>query len=100
VLRGLTGMKPEFSDFEHLDSTLPGTRRAVVWAREGMSSAHKGDLLSALSSLQQALDIDLDCYEAWLGLCEVFSKLHDGRRAAACLEVARRIRRRRSLATA
>jgi hypothetical protein len=65
-----------------------------------MSSAHKGDLLSALGSLQQALDLDLDCYEAWLGLCEVFTKLHDGRRAAACLDVARRGGRRRIPATA
>lgn len=80
-------------------TALPADRRAVVWAREGMSCARQDDLLGALSCLQQALEDNLDCYEAWLGLCEVFTRLHDGRRAGACLEVARRIRRRVAVPT-
>jgi len=67
---------------------------AVLWARQGMGDAGRGDLFGALRCLQRSLEIDLDCLEAWIGLAEVFDRMHDRRRSLACLEVARRLRGR------
>lgn len=64
------------------------------WARDGWSHARDKDLLGALQCFQQALDGDIDSYEAWLGLAQIFVDLHDTSRAVRCLAVARRLRQR------
>ena len=63
-------------------------------AREGWALARDRDLAGALRCFQQALDADIDSYEAWLGLAQIFLDLHDTRRAVRCLSVSRRLRRR------
>lgn len=65
---------------------------AVLWAGQGSLHVRRGDLFGALQSFQRSLEIDIDCHEAWTGLSEVFTRMQDHRRAAACVEVARRIR--------
>ena len=65
---------------------------AVVWARQGTIETERGDLFGALRCFQRSLETDIDCIEAWMGLSEVFDRMHDRKRADACLEVARRIR--------
>jgi Flp pilus assembly protein TadD len=67
---------------------------AVEWAFEGMARAERGDRIGALRCLHRALECDLDCPEAWSGLSTIFLAMGDDRRAAACLDVARLIRRR------
>ncbi|MBI4168970.1 MAG: hypothetical protein HY510_03435 [Acidobacteria bacterium] len=68
--------------------------RPSHWAREGRRFADGGDLIGALRRFQQALKLDIDCREAWLGLSDVFLGMRDVERSEACLEVARLIRRR------
>ena len=65
---------------------------SLAWADRGMSLARGGDLSGALRSLQRSIESDPDCYEAWLSLHEVFTALHDRRRARLSLRVARRLR--------
>ncbi len=67
---------------------------ATLWARQGSLCAERGDLVGALHCFQRSLDANLDCVEAWAGLSDVFDRMHDRRRAEACLDVARRIRGR------
>jgi hypothetical protein len=72
---------------------VPGhARGASGWADEGRVCAERGDVLGALQCFQQSLEIDIDCYSAWMGLSEVFAKMNDGWRATNCLEVARQLR--------
>jgi hypothetical protein len=63
-------------------------------AREGWLCAGTRDLLGALQSFERALDRDVDCYEAWLGLSKIFVDLNDTRRAICCLDVARLLKQR------
>ncbi len=69
-------------------------RGPIEWAEAGMSYAERGDLLGALRCLEFSLEGDTDCYEAWLGLSEVFMAMKDATRADRCLKVARRLRSR------
>ncbi len=68
-------------------------RGPVGWAEEGIARCRGGDLLGALRSFERSLACDGDCYEAWLGLAEVFMVMKDLQRADQCVAVARRIRR-------
>lgn len=63
-------------------------------AREGSRFAARGDLIGALRRFQKALEMDIDCHEAWLGLSDVFLGMRDIERSEACLKVARLIGRR------
>jgi tetratricopeptide (TPR) repeat protein len=65
-----------------------------LWAREACKYADRGDLIGALRRFEKALEMDIDCHEAWLGLSDVFLGMRDIERSEACLEVARLIRRR------
>jgi thioredoxin-like negative regulator of GroEL len=76
--------------------TAARSRGAVEWAFEGLACAERGDHVGALHCFQHALETDIDCREAWLGLAEVFLAMHDGRRADACLRVGRLIERRKA----
>ena len=67
---------------------------AILWARQGMTDADRGDLFGALRNFQRSLEIDLDCQEAWIGLSQVFDRMRDRKRSLACLDVARRLRGR------
>ncbi len=67
---------------------------AGVWAEQGIASARSGDLLGALQCLERSLDLDSNCYTAWLSLSEVLLLMHEVRRADLCLRVALEIRRR------
>jgi len=73
-------------------SGLIAGKGALHWAEEGIRCTEHGDLLGALHSLQRSLECDSNCYEAWVGLAEVFMVMKDLERADRCLEVARRIR--------
>ena len=73
-----------------------GGRGAIGWAEEGMALTRRGDLLGALKCLERSLECDANCYEAWLGLSEVFMVMRDAERADRCLQVARRLRARGS----
>jgi uncharacterized protein HemY len=81
----------EFDPFGALAGAGGG---AILWARQGTACAERGDFVGALQCFQRSLEADLDCAEAWAGLAEVFSRMHDPRRADACLEVSRRLRAR------
>jgi Flp pilus assembly protein TadD len=72
------------------------SKGAVERAFEGLARAGRGDLAGALRCLHRALERDVDCPAAWSGLSTVFLAIGDGRRAEACLDVARLIRRRRA----
>jgi hypothetical protein len=93
MLKSAPKSKPayEFDPFSAIAGVEGG---ATLWARQGSVCAERGDLVGALQCFQRSLEADLDCVEAWTGLSDVFERMHDGRRADACLEVARRIRGR------
>jgi len=80
--------------FDPLDPVVGAGRGQIGWAAQGRVCAEQDDILGALRCFQQSLEIDIDCYEAWLGLAEVFMKMEDARRAERCFDVARRLRRR------
>ena len=62
---------------------------AILWARQGTACAEHGDPVGALRCFRRSIETDLDCVEAWTGLSEVFTRMHDRRRAGACLDVVR-----------
>ena len=67
---------------------------AIVWARQGAVHVGRGELSKALRCFQRSLESYIDCVDAWTGLARVFVQIRDGRRAEACLDVARRVTRR------
>ena len=79
-------------EFDPAASLAAAGGGAILWARQGTIDAERGDLYSALRCFQRSLETDIDCVEAWIGLAEVFDRMHDQKRAGGCLEVARRIR--------
>jgi len=81
-----------YREFDPAGALAAAGGGAVLWARQGMIEAERGDLFAALRCFQRSLETDLDCVDAWIGLSEVFDRMLDRRRADACLEVARRIR--------
>ena len=91
MLKNVRPARPA-SDFDPLGALVGASGGATLWASQGSMYVLDGDLFGALQSFERALECDLDCVEAWTGLSEVFEKMQDRRRAAACLEVARRIR--------
>ncbi len=74
------------------DPTAAGP--AGVWAEQGIASAEGGDLVRALQCLGRSLELDSDCYKAWLSLSEVLHLMQEERRADLCLRVALEIRLR------
>jgi hypothetical protein len=91
---GLMQRTPPFATSTETDlQGFISGRGPVGWAAEGIERCRRGDLLGALRSFERSLACDGDCYEAWLGLGEVFMVMKDLRRADQCLAVARRIRR-------
>jgi uncharacterized protein HemY len=65
---------------------------AGCWTILGRTCVEQHDLLAALCCFRKAIEIDVDCYDAWMELGSVFMRLADAGRAAACREVARRLR--------
>ena len=92
MLKHVTPGKTAF-DFDPLGSLMGTGGGAILWAGQGKRSVECGDLFGALQSFQRSLEIDIDCLEAWTGLSEVFARMQDPRRAHACLDMARRIRK-------
>lgn len=88
MLKTLMPGRPAFDSIP-LDPLAGGG--AALWAGQGRMHVRRGDLFGALQSFERALECDIDCVEAWIGLSEVFEKMQDLRRAEACLGVARRI---------
>src|SRR6266540_6924818 len=72
-----------------LGAILGAEGGATLWARQGSVCAERGDLVGALRCFQRSLEANLDCLEAWAGLSDVFDRMHDRRRADACLDIAR-----------
>jgi len=91
MLKGATQGRP-VREFDPLGALVGAGGGAVLWAGQGKQHVRRGDLFGALQSFQRSLEIDIDCLEAWTGLSEVFTGMQDHQRAAACLEVVRRIR--------
>ena len=91
MLKSVRPARPAF-DSDPLDGLVGAGGGAILWAGQGSMHVRDGDLFGALQSFERALECDIDCVEAWTGLSEVFERMQDRRRAAACLEVARRIR--------
>ncbi len=85
---------PATYDFDPLGVLAGAGGGAVLWARQGAVCVEQADLFGALQCFQRSLEVDIDCVDAWTGLSGVFVRMHDGRRADACLEVGRRIRGR------
>ena len=81
-------------DFDPAASGAGRARGAIEWAYEGLACTARNDHVRALQCFQRALETDIDCRDAWLGLSEVFLGMQDVRRADACLQVARLIQRR------
>jgi Flp pilus assembly protein TadD len=87
--------RPKSADARDPIGSVIGTEDgATLWARQGSVCAEDGDLIGALHCFQRSLEANLDCFEAWSGLSDVFARMHDSERADACLEVARRLRGR------
>jgi hypothetical protein len=91
MLKSARPAPPAF-DSDPLGALVGAGGGAILWAGQGSMHVRNGDLFGALRSFERSLECDIDCIEAWTGLAEVFGKMQDRRRAAACLEVARRIR--------
>jgi hypothetical protein len=81
-----------YHEFDPAGALADAGGGAVLWARQGTIDTERGDLFGALRCFQRSLEADIDCVEAWIGLSEVFDRMHDQKRADSCLEVARRIR--------
>ena len=81
-----------YDEFDPAGALAAAGGGAVLWARQGTIESERGDLFGALRCFQRSLETDIDCIEAWIGLSKVFDRMRDRDRAAACLEVARRIR--------
>jgi hypothetical protein len=72
----------------------PPVSGAALWSRQGRMRAEEGDTIGALRSFRRAIESDIDCIEAWIGLSDLFDEIQDRGRAAACLDVVRMIRAR------
>ena len=95
MLKGFPPPTATAFDFDPLGSLIGSGRDPRLWAQEGSKHASRGDLVEALRCFQRALEVDIDCSEAWVGLASVFLRMEDTRRAGSCLEVARLIQLRR-----
>ena len=65
---------------------------SILWRRAASAFEEEGDLTGALRCYRRAIEVDADCGEAWAGLSDVFRRLGDAGRAAACGEIAFRVR--------
>ncbi len=95
MLKGFPPPTPTALDYDPFGTVMSSGRDPRLWVQEGSKHANRSDLVQALRCFQRALELDIDCSEAWVGLASVFLRMDDTKRAGSCLEVARLIQLRR-----